>query len=130
MSAKDIGRGQIASDLNNDPAREAASFISQIIILDHLGPISAGYTALLSTHTTSVPCQIVEIFETRDRQTGKTMEIAPKFVKTGDGCVVKLVPTSPLCIEESYDYPRLGRFVLRNSNTTIAAGVVKSVEKK
>jgi elongation factor 1-alpha len=36
------------------------------------------------------------------------MEPSPKFVKSGDAAIVKLVSQKPLCVESYADYPPLG----------------------
>jgi hypothetical protein len=40
------------------------------------------------------------------------MEASPKFVKSGDAAIVKLVSQKPLCVETYADYPPLGRFAV------------------
>jgi hypothetical protein len=57
------------------------------------------------------------------------MEASPKFVKSGDACIVKLVPSKPMCVESYNEYPPLGRFAVRDMRQTVAVGVIKSVEK-
>ena len=57
------------------------------------------------------------------------MEENPKFVKSGDSAIVKLVSQKPLCVESYTDYPPLGRFAVRDMRQTVAVGVIKSVEK-
>lgn len=57
------------------------------------------------------------------------MEAAPKFVKSGDAAIVKLVPSKPMCVESYQEYPPLGRFAVRDMRQTVAVGVIKSVEK-
>lgn len=58
------------------------------------------------------------------------MEAAPKFVKSGDAAIVKLVPSKPMCVESYAEYPPLGRFAVRDMRQTVAVGVIKSVEKR
>jgi elongation factor 1-alpha len=65
-----------------------------------------------------------------DRRTGKVIEEAPKFVKSGEAAMVKMIPTKPLCVEKFSDYPPLGRFAVRDMRQTVAVGVIKDVEKK
>jgi len=65
-----------------------------------------------------------------DRRSGKVIEENPKFVKAGDGCMVNLEPTRPMCVEPFSDYPPLGRFAVRDMRQTVAVGVIKTVEKK
>ena len=65
-----------------------------------------------------------------DRRTGKELEAAPKCVKSGDSCIVKMVPTKPMCVETFQQYPPLGRFAVRDMKQTVAVGVIKEVTKK
>jgi elongation factor 1-alpha len=57
------------------------------------------------------------------------MEDNPKFVKTGDAAIVKLIPSKPMCVESYNEYPPLGRFAVRDMRQTVAVGIIKSVEK-
>merc|ERR1712072_655733 len=57
VSVKEIRRGNVASDSKNDPAKESQSFISQVIVMEHPGQISAGYTPVLDCHTAHIACK-------------------------------------------------------------------------
>ncbi|KAJ8495868.1 hypothetical protein ONZ51_g1467 [Trametes cubensis] len=129
VSVKDIRRGNVASDSKNDPAKEAASFTAQVIILNHPGQIGAGYAPVLDCHTAHIACKFAELIEKIDRRTGKSIEASPKFVKSGDACIAKLVPSKPMCVESYNEYPPLGRFAVRDMRQTVAVGIIKSVEK-
>ena len=129
VSVKDIRRGNVASDSKNDPAKEAASFNAQVIILNHPGQIGPGYAPVLDCHTAHIACKFAELIEKIDRRSGKVLEESPKFVKSGDACIAKLVPSKPMCVESYNEYPPLGRFAVRDMRQTVAVGVIKSVEK-
>ncbi|GJJ75761.1 elongation factor 1-alpha [Entomortierella parvispora] len=129
VSVKDIRRGNVCSDSKNDPAKEAASFNAQVIVLNHPGQISNGYAPVLDCHTAHIACKFGEILEKIDRRTGKAMEEFPKFIKSGDAAIVKMIPSKPLCVESFQEYPPLGRFAVRDMRQTVAVGVIKSVEK-
>ena len=129
VSVKEIRRGNVASDAKNDPAKEAASFNAQVIILNHPGQIQAGYAPVLDCHTAHIACKFAELIEKIDRRTGKTIEASPKAVKSGDACIAKLVPSKPMCVESYNEYPPLGRFAVRDMRQTVAVGVIKSVDK-
>ena len=45
---------------------------------------------------------------------GKATEENPKFIKSGDAGIVKLVPSKPMCVEAFVDFPPLGRFAVRD----------------
>jgi elongation factor 1-alpha len=59
----------------------------------------------------------------------RRIEDSPKFVKSGDAAIVKMIPSKPMCVEAFTDYPPLGRFAVRDMRQTVAVGVIKSVDK-
>jgi len=130
VSVKELRRGFVASDIKNDPAQETASFVAQVIVLNHPGQIGAGYAPVLDCHTAHIACKFAELLEKVDRRSGKTLEEAPKFLKSGEAAMVKMIPSKPMCVEKFSDYPPLGRFAVRDMRQTVAVGVIKEVEKK
>jgi len=130
VSVKEVKRGNVCSDSKNDPAKEAASFDAQVIVLNHPGQIQAGYAPVLDCHTAHIACKFGELLTKIDRRTGKSLEDNPKFVKSGDSCMVKMVPSKPMCVEAFQEYAPLGRFAVRDMKQTVAVGVIKAVEKK
>merc|ERR1739848_312415 len=129
VSVKEIRRGNVASDSKNDPAKECKNFIAQVIIMEHPGQISAGYTPVLDCHTAHIACKFSEITEKLDRRTAKKVEDNPKFVKKHDACMARLAPTKPMCVEGFKQYAPLGRFAVRDMRQTVAVGVIKQVNK-
>jgi len=71
-----------------------------------------------------------EIQKKIDRRTGKELEDTPKFIKSNDSALVKMVPSKPMCVESYQNYPPLGRFAVRDMRQTVAVGIIKDVEKK
>merc|ERR1711939_725190 len=129
VSVKDIKRGYVASDSKNKPATGVSDFTAQVIVLNHPGQVSNGYSPVLDCHTAHVACKFAEITQKMDRRSGKVLEAEPKFVKNGDACMVKLEPTKPMCVEAFSEYPPLGRFAVRDMRQTVAVGVIKAVDK-
>lgn len=125
-----VSRGDVISDTKNDPAREAAEFTAQLVIISHPGQISVGYTPVVDAHTTHVACTFAQLVAKVDRRTGKPTEENPPFVKAGDTCVVRLVPTRAMCVEPFAEYSSLARIAVRDMKSVVAVGVIKSVEKK
>ena len=129
VSVKDIRRGNVCGDSKNSPPQEAASFNAQVIVLNHPGQIGAGYAPVLDCHTAHIACKFDTLLEKIDRRSGKSIEDNPKYVKSGDAAIVKMVPSKPMCVEAFSDFPPLGRFAVRDMRQTVAVGVIKSVEK-
>src|SRR3954468_6337077 len=122
VSVKEIRRGNVAGDSQNDPPAAAASFTAQVIVLNHPGQVGAGYAPVLDCHTAHIACKFSELLEKIDRRTGKSIENNPKFIKSGDAAIVKMVPSKPMCVEAFTDYPPLGRFAVRDMRQTVAVG--------
>ena len=114
VSVKEIRRGNVAGDSKNDPPKGADSFTAQVIVLNHPGQVGAGYAPVLDCHTAHIACKFSELLEKIDRRTGKSIENAPKFIKSGDAAIVKMIPSKPMCVEAFTDYPPLGRFAVRD----------------
>jgi elongation factor 1-alpha len=129
VSVKEIRRGNVCGDSKMDPPKGCKSFTAQVIIIAHPGQIAAGYAPVLDCHTAHIACKFQELKEKVDRRSGKKVEDAPKFVKSGDAAIVELVPSKPMCVEAFSDYPPLGRFAVRDMRQTVAVGVIKSVDK-
>jgi len=130
VSVKDIKRGNVASDSKNKPATGVADFTAQVIVLNHPGQVSNGYSPVLDCHTAHIACKFKEIKEKVDRRTGKTTEQNPKFIKSGDAAIVTLVPSKPMCVEAFSEFPPLGRFAVRDMRQTVAVGVIKATTPK
>ncbi|XP_041461788.1 elongation factor 1-alpha [Lytechinus variegatus] len=129
VSVKEIKRGMVCGDSKNNPPKEAQSFNAQVIIMNHPGQIHPGYSPVLDCHTAHIACKFAELLQKIDRRSGKVLEENPKFVKSGDAAIAKLVPSKKMVVESYTEFPPLGRFAVRDMKQTVAVGVVKSVEK-
>lgn len=126
ISKTDVKRGDVAGHVSNPPT-VAKEFTAQIIVLNHPSVITKGYTPVFHAHTAQVACKITEIQKKIDPKTGATMQENPDFIKTGDAAIIKCVPTKPLAIESSKNFPELARFAVRDMGQTIAAGICLDV---
>lgn len=127
VSVKELKRGYVACDALSHPAAGAASFDAQVIVMNHPGKIHAGYTPVLDCHTAHVACRFDVLKVKMDRRTGRILEEAPNFIKTGDAAIVHIIPSKPLVVESFTEFPPLGRFAVRDMKKTIAVGVIKEV---
>jgi elongation factor 1-alpha len=129
VSVKELRRGYVCGDASNDPPVGCASFDAQVIILNHPGQIHAGYTPVLDCHTAHIACRFAELKKKIDKRTNKVLEENPQFVKKNQAALVTIVPTKKMVVESFKDYPPLGRFAVRDMRSTVAVGVIKSVDK-
>lgn len=130
LAVKDLKRGYVCSDSKNDPAKDTANFLAQVIVMNHPGQIQNGYAPVLDCHTAHIACKFNEIQSKIDRRTGKVVEETPKFIKSGDAAMVQMIPQKPMVVEQFNAYPPLGRFAVRDMKQTVAVGVIKGSEKK
>ena len=130
LSVKDLRRGFVASDSKNDPAKDTENFLAQVIVLNHPGQIQNGYAPVLDCHTSHIACKFATIECKIDRRTGVSIEEEPKFIKSGDAAMIRMIPQKPMCVEVFSQYPPLGRFAVRDMKQTVAVGVIKEVLRK
>lgn len=129
LGKADVTRGDVIGH-TKDPPTVAKEFIAQIVVLSHPTAIPVGYTPVFHIHTAQLSCQVTELQKKIDPKTGTAKEENPKFLKTGDAAIVKIVPTKPVVVEEYKKFPQLGRFAIRDMGQTVAAGMVISVTPK
>jgi len=89
-----------------------------------------GYAPVLDCHTCHIACKFAEIENKMDKRTGKVTEEFPKFIKSGDAGIVKMIASKPMVVEAFNEFPPLGRFAVRDMKQTVAVGVVKATEKR
>ncbi|HDJ66471.1 MAG TPA: translation elongation factor EF-1 subunit alpha [Nitrososphaeria archaeon] len=134
FALKGVERGQIKRGMvvshPDSPCSVAKEFIAQIIVIYHPTAIAAGYTPVMHIHTAQTAVRFVELMAKMDPRTGQVVEKNPSFLKTGDVALVKLKPLQPIALEQYSDFPELGRFAIRDSGMTIAAGIVKEITEK
>lgn len=127
VGKNDIRRGDVAGHVDKAPT-VAKEFDAQIQVLQHPGVITVGYTPVFHCHTAQVACTFLEISAKLDPKTGDVAEKNPDFIKTGDAAIVKVKPTKPLVIEKFSEIGPMGRFAIRDSGQTVAAGMCINVD--
>jgi len=123
-----LRRGDVAGHTDNPP-KVAEEFVGRIFVLYHPTAIAAGYTPVLHVHTATTPVTFMELVQKIDPRTGSVAEEKPSFIKQGDAAIVRFKPMKPVVIERYQDLPPLGRFAIRDSGRTIAAGTVIEVKE-
>ncbi len=129
IEKKDIARGDVLGHVTNPPT-VAIEFTAQLVVLQHPSVITIGYTPVFHVHTAQVACKITEIVKSLDPATGAVKQEKPDFIKNGDAAIVKVKPIQPLSIEKQKDIPHMARFAIRDSGTTVAAGMCIDLVQK
>ncbi len=127
VGKNDIRRGDVAGHIKDSPT-VAKEFDAQIVVLQHPGVITVGYTPVFHCHTSQVACTFLELSKKLDPKTGQVAEENPDFIKTGDAAIVKVKPTKPMVIENIKDIPHMGRFAIRDMGQTVAAGMCIGID--
>lgn len=133
VSKDELKRGHVCSDSKKDPAKPAADFLAQVIVLNHPGQIMEGYTPVLDCHTSHIACKFEKFEKKLDKRSGKETAWADenkKFLKKGEAALIRMKPTKGMVVEKFSEYAPLGRFAVRDMRQTVAVGVIKDVTKK
>ena len=127
VTSKLLKRGYVCSDQSNNPARVAKSYKAQVIIMKHPGQIRQGYTPVVDCHTSHIASKFVKLISKIDKRTNKVSEENPECLVKGDCAIVEIEPTKPVVVETFSTFAPLGRFAIRDMNSTVGVGIIKEV---
>lgn len=101
-------------------------FLGEAVLLgDNL---DRGEPVELKCGTHKVRCEVREIREKIDSETGEVMERYPDRINEHEAATI-IFATEPVVVERFSDIPELGRFLLVRDNRNIGAGIVLEVSK-
>ena len=126
VGKNDIRRGDVAGHTSDAPT-VAKEFTAQVVVLQHPGVITVGYTPVFHCHTSQTACTFLELTSKLDPATGQPEANQPDFIRTGDAAIVQIKPTKPMVMEEAKNIPPMGRFAIRDMGQTVAAGLCLKV---
>ncbi len=129
IGKKDIARGDVLGRSDHVPS-VVTEFTAQVVIMNHPTVVTVGYTPVFHIHTAQVACQFVEIIKKLNPATGQEITENKDILRNGDAAVVRLKPVQPVVIEKNSDIPQMSRFAIRDSGTTVAAGMCMDLVKK
>lgn len=143
VAARDLRRGCLFGHATKNPPKEASMFTATVMAIEKIGSdsgIREGYCPVLDVHSAHLPVKVTKIISVAHKKTkaaeGAPVEAAPVddsgvlCIKREESGQVELTPQKPVSVESFADYAALGRFSMRDSNKTVAVGVIKSVTKK
>ncbi|CEF67542.1 HBS1-like protein [Strongyloides ratti] len=102
-----------------------SKFTATINIFDIQTPIIKGTRCELFAHSLCVPCNIKKLKKSIDKKHNIEKE-KPRMLLKNSLAIVQIATDSPVNLEEFNKCQALGRFSLRASGQTIAAGIIES----
>jgi small GTP-binding protein len=115
----EVSRGDVCGLLASPPT-PVKEFIGEAVLLER--NLRRGDKLELRCGTARVGCEVKEIRERINSETGEVVEKYPAVISENEAATI-LFATEPLVVEKFSDIPELGRFVLVNDRN-IGAGVV------
>uniref|UniRef100_A0A8C6UBP5 HBS1-like protein n=1 Tax=Neogobius melanostomus TaxID=47308 RepID=A0A8C6UBP5_9GOBI len=110
-----------------DIIRMNVGCVARILLFNIELPITQGFPVLLHYQTVSEPATIKKLVSVLHKSSGEVLKKKPKCLTKGMNAIVELQTHRPVAMELYKDYKELGRFMLRYTGSTIAAGVVTEV---
>ncbi|CAF3763818.1 unnamed protein product [Rotaria sp. Silwood1] len=130
VEEEEISPGFVLCDMIHEPCHVGRVFDAQVTIIDYDSIISIGYSAVLHLYTTVVKVELKKLISLIDRKTGNKTKPPMPFIKQDQTAIVRFElsePNAGICIETYKDFPKLGRFILREDDRTIAIGKVLKI---
>ncbi|XP_006144401.1 HBS1-like protein isoform X1 [Tupaia chinensis] len=112
-----------------EPIKACTRFRARILIFNIEIPVTKGFPVLLHYQTVSEPAVIKRLISVLNKSTGEVTKKKPKLLTKGQNALVELQTQRPIALELYKDFKELGRFMLRYSGSTIAAGVVTEIKE-
>nr|XP_009930283.1 PREDICTED: HBS1-like protein [Opisthocomus hoazin] len=112
-----------------EPIKVCTRFRARVLIFNIEVPITKGFPVLLHYQTVSEPATIRRLLSVLHKSTGEVTKKKPKFLTKGQNALIELQTQRPVALELYKDFKELGRFMLRYSGSTIAAGVVTEIKE-
>uniref|UniRef100_A0A069DZF2 Putative elongation factor 1 alpha n=1 Tax=Panstrongylus megistus TaxID=65343 RepID=A0A069DZF2_9HEMI len=123
---QNIAIGYILSDPTS-PTPVSSKFEARIVVFSTSVPITRGYPVVLHIQSLSEQAVITKLIAQLNKSTGDIVKQRPRCLLKNSNAMVIIETSKPICIELYRDMKELGRFMLRVSGVTIAAGLITKI---
>jgi len=123
---ENIRIGSVLCDIER-PIPMAIQFLAQIATFDIEIPITIGFQAIMYFQSVNEPVTLTKLLCTIKKSTGEVLKKKPRAITKNHVAVVQVECQRPVCMEVFNDCKPLGRFTLRDSGNSIAAGTVMRI---
>lgn len=123
-----VNLGSVLCDPQN-PIKSAMRIQARVVIFNLQIPITKGFPVVFHYQSITEPAVIKRLVSQLNKNTGEIVRNRPKCLTKNSSAVIEIEFERPVCLELYKDFKDLGRFMLRSSGVTIAAGLVEEVLK-
>ncbi|KAK9463548.1 uncharacterized protein V1516DRAFT_668061 [Lipomyces oligophaga] len=113
------------------PLQRVCSFVARVAVFQLRVPLIKGSNVLMYRGRTQQAGQIVKLISTVDKSTGKELKKKPRHLSSGQTALIELavIGQGYFPTETFNSNKDIGRIVLRQEGTTVAAGIVEEIIK-
>lgn len=112
----------------SSPVPVSSKFEAKIVVFNSVQiPITKGFPVVIHSGSSSEQAIIKKLVSQINRSTGEVLKMHPRCLFKNSSGIVVIEVSRPICLEKYKDNKDLGRFMLRSSGNTIAAGLIDRI---
>eukprot|EP00794_Sanderia_malayensis_P004740 gene4740-5363_t len=106
------------------PIKVTSRINARVVVFNIELPIIRGFMVIFHCQSLSETATITKLISTLNKNTGEIAQKRPRFLPKHSNALIEIQTARPICAELFKDNKVLGRFMLRYTGKTIAAGVI------
>lgn len=110
------------------PMKATTRIVTRIVVFNTQVPITKGFMVVFHSQNLSEPATVSKLASILNKNSGEVIQKRPRCLTKHMNAVIEIKFPRPICVELYRDNKVLGRFMLRYSGNTIAAGVITEVK--
>jgi len=122
-----ISVGNIICNIDH-PIKVSTRISTRIVVFNIAIPITKGFMVVFHSQNMSEPATVSKLVSILNKNTGDLIQRRPRCLTKHMNAVIEIKFSRPVCVEMYRDNKVLGRFMLRYSGKTIAAGVISEIK--
>jgi len=119
--------GSILSEVER-PIKNTCLIRARVVVFAIQVPITKGFMVVFHTQNLTEPATVNKLVSILNKATGEVAQNRPRCLTKQMNAVIEIKFSRPVSLELYKDNKMLGRFMLRYSGKTIAAGVVTEIK--
>lgn len=109
------------------PTHCATRIRAKIVVFNLEMPITRGFPVVFHYQSIAEPAIIKKLVSSLNKSSGEVIKSRPKCLTKNSSAIVELEFERATCVELYSEYRDLGRFMLRSSGHTVAAGLIEEI---